>query len=172
MRRVHTRQAVILTRYGLMKPYGDIDQSQHWPSYWFSAWRHQAFTWTNVDVASMTLCVIQLRTNSHELHKAIISKIKLKMIYLDYYEISVSMSYLVVPNMAVNRQTVNYIFDIHFYSRPPSTRRVLSPVIASVRPFVRLSVRPERPSCSNSWRIIPINLQFWWDDAQYHGAYR
>ena len=53
-----------------------------------------------------------------------------------------------------------------FNPRLPSARRVLSSVIASVRP----SVRHEKGSRSNSIRISAISLNFLWDDAQYHGS--
>ena len=38
-----------LTHWGLVMPYGDIDQGQHWLRKWLVAWWHQAITWTNVD---------------------------------------------------------------------------------------------------------------------------
>ena len=38
----------VLTRRGLVMPYGDSDLGQHWLRCWFVAWRHQAITWTNL----------------------------------------------------------------------------------------------------------------------------
>ena len=52
-----------LTHWGLVAPYGDIDLGQHWFRQWLVAWRHQAITWTNVDV-SLRSCGIHLRTLS------------------------------------------------------------------------------------------------------------
>ena len=36
----------ILTHWGLVMPYGDIDLGQHWLRWWLLAWRHQSITWT------------------------------------------------------------------------------------------------------------------------------
>ena len=33
---------IIMTHYGLVMPYGNIDLRQHWLRYWLVAWRHQA----------------------------------------------------------------------------------------------------------------------------------
>ena len=40
-----------LTHCGLSTPYGDIELGQHWLRQWLVAWRHQAITWTNVDLS-------------------------------------------------------------------------------------------------------------------------
>ena len=40
-----------LTHWGLVTPYGDSDLGQHWLRLWLVAWRHQAITWTNVDLS-------------------------------------------------------------------------------------------------------------------------
>ena len=40
-----------LTHWGLVTPFGDIDLGQHWLRWWLVAWRHQAITWTNVDLS-------------------------------------------------------------------------------------------------------------------------
>ena len=39
----------VLTRYGLVTLYRDLDLSQHQFRLWLDAWRHPAITWTNVD---------------------------------------------------------------------------------------------------------------------------
>ena len=38
--------------FGLVTPYGETELGQHWLKYWFVARRHQAITWTNVDLPS------------------------------------------------------------------------------------------------------------------------
>ena len=38
--------------------------SQHWFRQWLVAWRHQAITWTNVDLSWVRSCGIRLRTSS------------------------------------------------------------------------------------------------------------
>ena len=45
-----------LTHWGLVTPYGIGDLGQHW--------RHQAITWTNVDLSSVRSGGIHLRTLS------------------------------------------------------------------------------------------------------------
>ena len=44
--------------------YGDIDLGQHRLRLWLVAWRHQAITWTNVDLSSVRSSGIHLRTIS------------------------------------------------------------------------------------------------------------
>ena len=50
-----------LTHCGLVTPYGGISPSQHWLRWWPGAWRHQAITWTNVDLSLVKFGGIQLR---------------------------------------------------------------------------------------------------------------
>ena len=42
-----------LTHWGLVTPFGDRDLGHHWLRWWLVAWRHQAATWTNVDLSSV-----------------------------------------------------------------------------------------------------------------------
>ena len=42
-------------------PYGDIGLGEHWLRWWLAAWRHQAITWTNVDLSSLGICGTQMR---------------------------------------------------------------------------------------------------------------
>ena len=51
-----------------MTPYGGIDLGQHWlRELLAAAWRHQAITWTNVDLSSVRSCCIHLRVISQEM---------------------------------------------------------------------------------------------------------
>ena len=45
------------------------------------AWRHQAITWTNVDMISMGLCG-QMKTILHVMYKVLSSEMNVKVIYL------------------------------------------------------------------------------------------
>ena len=60
---------MFLTHSGLLAPYRDIDLGQHWLRYWLVAWRHQAITWTSVDLSSVRSCSIYLRAISQEIIK-------------------------------------------------------------------------------------------------------
>ena len=40
---------LILTHWGLVTPFGDIELGHHWLRQRLVAWRHQAITWTNID---------------------------------------------------------------------------------------------------------------------------
>ena len=51
-----------LTHWGLVTPYGNKDLVQHWFRQWLVAWRHQAITWTNVDLSSVEFCGMHLTT--------------------------------------------------------------------------------------------------------------
>ena len=56
----------ILADSDLVTPYGVINLGQHWRREWSAAWRHQAITWTYVDVLSKVSCVIHIRAISQE----------------------------------------------------------------------------------------------------------
>ena len=47
---------VLLTRCGLVKPYGDINLRQHRIGEWLVAYRHQGITWNYVDLLSVRSC--------------------------------------------------------------------------------------------------------------------
>ena len=75
-----TRSVMItLTHCGLATPYGDIHLGQHWSREWLVAWRHQAITWTNVDLSSVKSCGIHLRAISHEILKIFTLNVSLKV---------------------------------------------------------------------------------------------
>ena len=59
----------MLTHCGLVTPYGGIDLGQHWLRKWLVAWRHQAITWTNVDLSSIRYSDIHWRTTSNLSHQ-------------------------------------------------------------------------------------------------------
>ena len=64
--------------WGLVTPYGDSDLGKHWLRQWLVAWRHQAITWTHVDLSSEGFCGILQRTVSQELLKVSIQDMSLK----------------------------------------------------------------------------------------------
>ena len=72
----------ILTHRGLVTPFADIYLSQHWLRQWLVAWRHQAITWTNVDLSSVRSSGIHLRAISWEMPQPPFTKVSLKMTYL------------------------------------------------------------------------------------------
>ena len=47
--------------YGLVTPYGVIDQGQYWFRQWVVAWLQQVISWTNVDSPSMGFCSMHMR---------------------------------------------------------------------------------------------------------------
>ena len=63
-----------LTHCGLVTSYGDIDLRQLWHRQWLVAWRHQAITWTNVDLSSERSSGNHLRAVSQEIPPPWISK--------------------------------------------------------------------------------------------------
>ena len=57
----------VLTHCGLVMPYNEIDLGRHWLRQLLLVWRHQAITWTNVDLSSVGFfCVIHLRAISQD----------------------------------------------------------------------------------------------------------
>ena len=50
-----------LNNCGFVTPYSDIELEQHWVRLWLVAWRHQAITWTNIDLSSVKSCALHLR---------------------------------------------------------------------------------------------------------------
>ena len=65
-------------------PYGDIDLGQHWFRQWLAAWRHQAITWTNVDLPSARSIGIHLSTILQEILQLSITKISWKITFLKF----------------------------------------------------------------------------------------
>ena len=59
-----------LTHWGLVTSYGDI------------AWRHQAITWTNVDLSSVRSSYIHLMAISQEIQQSSMTKINMKITHL------------------------------------------------------------------------------------------
>ena len=70
---------------GLVTPYGDRDLGQHWLRQWLVAWRHQAITWTNVDLSSVSLTDVDLRASSQETPQPSITEIICKLKYLKFH---------------------------------------------------------------------------------------
>ena len=80
----HTK-AYELTHCILMMPYGDRDLCQHWLRRWPVAWRHQAITWTHVDVSSVMPHQIHLRAISRALPQPSITKISFIITYIKFH---------------------------------------------------------------------------------------
>ena len=74
----------MLTHCGLMTPYGDTNPGQHWLRKWLVAWRHQAITWTNVDLSSVRSSGIHLSAILHEMPQPSVTEISLKITYLNF----------------------------------------------------------------------------------------
>ena len=67
-------------------PNGDKDQGRHRLRLWLVAWRHQAITWTNVDVSSVRPSGIHLMTISlEEIPRPPIDKTGLKITNLKFH---------------------------------------------------------------------------------------
>ena len=74
-----------LTHWGLVTPYGDRDLGQHWLRQWLVAWRHQAITWTNVDLSSVRSCDIPLGAISQKISQPSIIVIGLKSTHRKFH---------------------------------------------------------------------------------------
>ena len=72
----------LLTHCGLVTPYGARYLSRHWFRWWLDAWRHQAITWTNVDLSSVRSRDIHLRKISQSIPHPSSTEITLKITYL------------------------------------------------------------------------------------------
>ena len=72
----------ILTHCGLVTPYGVRDLGQHWLRQWLVAWRHQAITWTNIDLSSVRSSGIHLRAISREMPQPPFTTFSLKITYM------------------------------------------------------------------------------------------
>ena len=68
-----------------MKPYGDRELGQPWLRWWLAAWRHQAITWTNVDLSSAMSCGFHVRAIQQEMPQSSIPKICLKITCLKFH---------------------------------------------------------------------------------------
>ena len=68
-----------------MTPYGGRDLGQHWFRQWLVAWRHQAITWTNVDLSSVRSTDVHLMTSSQEIPQPSITEILCKIKYIKFH---------------------------------------------------------------------------------------
>ena len=80
-----------------MTPYGDTDLGQLWLRQWLVAWRHQAITWTNVDLSSIRSSDIHLTATSQDRHQPSITKIHLKIINQKFCSNITGANELIVP---------------------------------------------------------------------------
>ena len=101
-----------------MMPYGDMELCQHWLREWLVAWRHQAITWTNVDLSSMRFDDIHLGALSLEDLKKPINKTRLKIAVLKWHpglpgvnELMVHNDAYLVPSHDINTETDILYFD-------------------------------------------------------------
>ena len=59
----------------------------------YSAWRHQVITWANIDSPSVRSWSINLITISQEIPQSSITKMSLKITYVNYFQISQETTY-------------------------------------------------------------------------------
>ena len=139
-----------LTHWPLVTPYGDRDLGQLWLTLWLVAWRHQAITWTNVDLSTLRSYGIHPRALSWEDLKIHTNKTRMKFEFLkshpDLLGTNELMCHAAFYNAFVN------ITDWTYYT--PRTTKLLGgytgftpSVRPSVCPSVRPSVRPSRMPC-------------------------
>ena len=76
-----------LTHCGRVMPYSDTDLDQHWLKYlkWLVAWWHQAITWTNLGLSSVSPSDIHLKAISQEIYTSAIKHFGLKITYLRFH---------------------------------------------------------------------------------------
>ena len=64
----------VLLTYWWVTPCGVVDLGQHWFRCWLVAWRHQAITWTNLDLSSIKTLRNLVKWNFHFQNMIISSK--------------------------------------------------------------------------------------------------
>ena len=67
-----------------MKPCGNWDLGQHWLRLWLVAWRHQAITWTNVELLWVRSIGIHLSSIKQEILQPSITEISWKITFLKF----------------------------------------------------------------------------------------
>ena len=75
----------VLTHWGLVTSYCDSNLGQHWLRQWLVTWRHQAITWTDVDLSSERSSNIHLRARSQKIPQPSITGIICKIKYLKFH---------------------------------------------------------------------------------------
>ena len=74
-----------LSLSGLVTPYGDIGLGQHWFRWWLVAWWHQAITWTNVDLSSVSSSYLHLMLIFVEIPQLSNTKVTLKITCIKFH---------------------------------------------------------------------------------------
>ena len=128
-----------------MTPYGDRDLGEHWLRQGLDAWRHQAITWTNVDLPSVRSIDIHLSTILQEILQPSITKITWKITSLKFLW---------------NLPEVN---ELMFGCSGSSQHGWLDDPMSGQVPFVLIMMM------SSNGNIFCITGPLW-DKGQWHGA--
>ena len=75
----------LLTHWGLVTPYGDRGLGQHLFKQWLVARRHQAITWTNVDLSSLMSSDNHLCASLQDIAQPSVTEIIWKIKYLKFH---------------------------------------------------------------------------------------
>ena len=76
---------LVVKACGLMTTCGAKELGQDWSRWWLVAWRHQANTWTNVDLSLVRFSDIHRRTISQEIPQPSNAEINMKITYLKFH---------------------------------------------------------------------------------------
>ena len=99
-------RANVLTHFGLVTPYGDIDLGQHWLRQWHVVWRHQAITWANIDSSSVKTSDTHLRALWKDITQPPMARISLKIIIFH-------------PNLLATYELINFNATTNFLRWSP-----------------------------------------------------
>ena len=104
---------------GLVTPCHNIDLGQHRFRWWLGAWKHQAMTWTNVDLERNVFCGIRLRAISQEVLKNLIRKISSEMTLLRSQPCHAGINELIIlagtePQQNTSKDEVGAIFGVYW----------------------------------------------------------
>ena len=94
----------LLTHWGLVTPYGDRELGLHWFRWLLVAWRHQATTWTTVDLSSVRSGDIYLMAISQNIPQPSINEFSLKFAHVNFHS-NLYWWYSYMINIHMNRKT-------------------------------------------------------------------
>ena len=146
-----------------------MDLGQHWLMYWLVAWQHQAITWTNADVSLLRSSNNYLKAISQEIPQPSISKIDLKITYLNFNSNLPGAKELFLAALAINTLRPSHTHVYLLTNNPVMPKSfecydvsmmVVRPKLNSTTPLPQWHPRlcGFIPPCTHSRLMIQINI--------------
>ena len=143
-----------------MTPYGNINLDQRWLRQWLVAWRHQAITWTNVDLSSVRSSGVHLSAILQEMPQPSVTEISLIITCDELRWVTGDTTYLNSPTNLMNQEQLYSLVHIDGLAQDCSNS------IANAHELLQSCTKPSIwciTNCLNCslkfhWRLLSVAL--------------